>query len=60
MALNSKRIAKVIEKKEDLDLLLNIKEEDITYSFIMDNFGEFAGKQRFRPYDIIKYLLDTM
>ena len=31
----------------------NIKEEDITTSFIMETFGEFDGIARFNPYDII-------
>lgn len=34
--------------------MVNIKEKDITTSFIMDTFGEFETGQRFRPYDIIE------
>lgn len=50
----SKRIAKEITNKEDIDFLLSIKEEDITSSFMMKTFGEFQGKQRFHPYDTFK------
>lgn len=49
----TKRKSKVITKKEDIDYLINIKEEDITTSFIMETFGEFDGIARFNPYDII-------
>lgn len=45
------RKSKIITKKEDIDLLINLKEEDITYSFIMEIFGEFGGKKRFETYD---------
>lgn len=50
----SKRVAKEIINKEDIDFLLSIKEEDITSSLIMEMFGEFNGKQRFHPYDTFK------
>lgn len=50
----SKRVAKEITNKEDIDFLLSIKEEDITSSFMMKTFGEFQGKQRFHPYDTFK------
>lgn len=53
MALNAKRIANHITNKSDLEFLLNIKEEDITYSFLMELFGEFEGKRRFNTYDIM-------
>ena len=54
MALNKKRVAKHITNKEDLDLLLNITEDDITYTNIMEWFGEFNGKKRFNTYDIME------
>ena len=54
-----KRHAKKISKKEDIDLLLNIKEDDITMSFVMDNFGEFNGKRRFNPYDELEIPKDS-
>jgi len=47
------RTARAVTKKEDIDYLVNIKEEDITTSFIMDTFAEFNGKTRFDPYDTI-------
>ena len=48
------RNAKLITNNNDLEFLLNIKEEDIDTNFIMDNLGEFNGKIRFNPYDIIE------
>ena len=47
------RKAKVITKKEDIEYIANIKEEDITTSFFMEMFGEFDGKCRFHTYDEI-------
>lgn len=44
----------IISNQKDLDLLFNLKEEDITSSFLMDLFGEFDGKQKFKPEDILK------
>ena len=49
----NKRIAKAIVSKEDIEYIRNIKEEDITTSFIMETFGSFNGKSRFNPYDTI-------
>lgn len=43
-----KRIPKEIENE-----LIDIKEEDITYSYIMNLFGSFAGKEPINPYDIM-------
>ena len=51
MASTSKRVSKVITNKEDIDLLLSLKEDDITLSFMMENFGKFKAKSRFNPYD---------
>lgn len=53
MAIN-KRTSKEVTNKEDIDYLINLKEEDISMSFIMETFGDFANRQRFNPYDIIK------
>lgn len=50
----SSRKAKKITSPKDIEYLVNIKEKDITTSFIMDTFGEFETGQRFRPYDIIE------
>ena len=53
MAIN-KRTSKEVTNKEDIDYLINLKEEDISMSFIMETFGDFTNRQRFNPYDIIK------
>ena len=47
------RKAKVITNKKDIEYIANTKEEDITTTFIMENFGEFDGKVKFHPYDEI-------
>ena len=49
-----KRVAKLITDKKDIDFLLSLKEEDISFSLMMEMFGEFNGKQRFHPYDILE------
>ena len=38
---------------EALKMLLNLDEKDVTSSFIYDNFGEFDGKARLNPYDLM-------
>ena len=48
-----------ISNQKDLDLLFNLKEEDITSSFLMDIFGEFDGKSKFKPEDILKVPTNT-
>lgn len=48
-----KRVSKTITDKKDIDYILNLKEDDITTSLIMELFGDFADHQRFNPYDII-------
>lgn len=50
----SSRKSKKITSPKDIEYLVNIKEKDITTSFIMDTFGEFETGQRFRPYNIIE------
>ncbi len=45
------RKAKKIEKQSDIQELINLKEDDITYSYITELFGDFNGKVRFNPYD---------
>lgn len=47
------RSYKEITNKEDLIMLFNLKETDITYSFLMEQFAEFNEKAKFNPYDII-------
>ena len=49
-----KRTSKLITDKQQIDYFLNLKEEDITTSMIMDCFGEFNGKSKFNPYDLIE------
>lgn len=49
-----KRVSKMITRKEDIDYLLSLKEEDITTSFIMDNFADFGDGPKFQPYDLIE------
>lgn len=48
------RKSRVIKDPKDIEFFLSLKEEDITTSFIMENFGEFNGKSKFNPYDIIE------
>ena len=53
--MGKKRVPVEIIDKTDIDYFLNLTEEDCcSLSFIMDNFGEFEGKTKFHPYDIIK------
>lgn len=47
------RQSKRITDKEILDKLYSLKSEDITSSLIYDLFGEFNGKAKVQPYDII-------
>lgn len=49
-----KRVARTVTSKEDINFLLSINEEETTkLSFIMECFGEFDGKERFDPYDLV-------
>jgi len=50
------RRSKLITKADDINYLLNISEElkNNTTTTIMELFGEFNGKSRFNPYDIIE------
>lgn len=48
-----KRISKEIKDKDDIEYLLNLTEEDITMSLIMELFGDFDKYQKYNPYDII-------
>lgn len=51
---SSKRKAKIITDPKVIEELANLKEEDITLSFIMEMFGEFdGGKRKYNPYDIV-------
>lgn len=48
-----KRTSKTITSKEDIERLVNLTEDDITMSLIMELFGDFDKYQKFNPYDII-------
>lgn len=52
MAIN-KRTSKEIKNNEDINFIINLKEEDITMSLIMELFGDFGKYQKFNPYDLI-------
>lgn len=53
--MSNKRVSKFITKKEDIDYLVNLTEEEtLTTTFIMEMFGEFNGKQRFNSYDLVE------
>lgn len=54
MATNTDtRRSKTVTAAKDVEYFVNLKEEDITTTFIMDTFGTFDTGQKFRPYDII-------
>lgn len=44
----------IITNQKDIEFLLNLKEEDITSSLLMELFGEFDGKRRFNPEDVFE------
>lgn len=48
-----KRTSKTITNKEDINFLIELKEDDITTSLIMEIFADFGDHQRFNPYDIV-------
>ena len=48
-----KRVSRYIKDKQEVDFFLSLKEEDITKTFIMENFGEFNGKVKYHPWDLI-------
>ena len=50
------RKSRLITKKDEIDYLLNISDDlfNSTSSTIMELFGEFNGKSKFNPYDIIE------
>jgi hypothetical protein len=47
------RHSKRITSAKDIEELVNLKEEDITTTLVVDYFGQFETGQRFRPYDIV-------
>lgn len=52
MAINT-RTSKMITDKQDIDMLINLNEDDITKSLVIELFGDFGEHQKFNPYDII-------
>lgn len=53
MSATTKRTTKMITDQEIIDRVVNIKPEEITSSFIVELFGDFDGKKRANPYDLI-------
>lgn len=53
MATKNIRHSRHIVDTKEVEYLINITEDDITTSFIMDNFAEFRGNSKFNPYDTI-------
>lgn len=47
------RKSRIIRNQEDIKMIANLTEDDITTSLIMELFGDFNGKSRFNPYDEI-------
>lgn len=52
--MSDTRKSTIVKSPNDIDNLIDIKEEDITTTFIMDSFGVFETGQKYRPYDIIE------
>ena len=54
MATINKRKSKEITRSEDIEMFCNLKENDITNTFIIKTFGDFGtGSPKFNPYDLI-------
>lgn len=53
-----KRVSRYIKDKKEIDYFLSLKQEDITKTFIMENFGEFDGKVKYNPWDLIDIPVD--
>lgn len=53
------RKSKEIKDQKLISTLLNVKEEEITTSFIMEVFGEFEGREICNPYDLINIPANT-
>lgn len=49
----SKRITRTITDQALIDSVIGIKPEDITSTYVVELFGEFEGKVRVNPYDLI-------
>lgn len=54
MASSNKRYSKIIKDPKDLEFIFSTDTYQCTkLSFIMECFGDFNGKRRFHPYDIL-------
>lgn len=53
-----KRVSRYIKDKNEVDYFLSLKQEDITKTFIMENFGEFNNKVKYHPWDLIDIPVD--
>lgn len=49
----NKRTPRKVTNSKDIQELISLKENDITYSYLMNIFGKFNSKIRFYPYDEI-------
>lgn len=54
-----KRKSRYITNKEEVDYILSLDSNTITQSSIMELFGEFNGKRKYNPYDMITVPADT-
>jgi len=45
------RVSKEITNKDDLNELYSLKEEDITFSYLVKLFGEINGKRKYNTFD---------
>lgn len=53
MATSTKRVTRTITDQALIDSVIGIKPEDITSTYVVELFGEFEGKVRANPYDLI-------
>lgn len=51
--MGTKRTAKQITDKETLKMIFETEDKNMSMSFFMELFGDFGGKRRCNPYDII-------
>lgn len=51
--MSNKRVAKQITDKDTLKMIFETEDEDMSMSFFMELFGDFGGKRRCNPYDIL-------
>lgn len=51
--MSTKRTAKQITDKDTLKMIFETEDENMGMSFFMELFGDFGGKRRCNPYDIL-------